>query len=107
MIAVSPLTMAGAAVAGTTLATAVGTFVGGLVEVLADPLADSLIGSHTAVYKLMRAVLGASVMIIIAWLVCVATGSGWTDIWGFVSPVVAPAAVKAAGVDDDPPAPTE
>jgi len=94
--------MFGGAVGSTMLAVAIGTLVSGVSEAAVDPLTQRMIARNDGViFKLIKAVLACSVMIILAFGVCWVSGVGWSNVWTFISPPHAAAAMQGAHLLDD------
>ena len=76
------------AVSATMMATGIGVLASGLSDAVVDPLTHSVLGKGDGVlYKLVHAVLAASVITIMAWLV-VSGGkaNAWRDVWTHITP---------------------
>lgn len=98
----SAVSVFGSAVSATVLGTGIASVAAGLGDLFTDPLTSALLGdaaTKSHFYKLLHSILSASVMVIVAWAVSVATTKGgWGEVWNFIAPVKTGA--LATGADD-------
>jgi len=82
------------------MATGIGLLSSGISDAIVDPLTERVLGKgEGVVFKLLHAVLAASVITILAWLVIYGSGDhAWQDVWSHIAPTDSAAVVGAGGI---------